>query len=47
MSDLFKRLHEPPRQFRQQHPQSHRNPSVHARQADIWQPVAVERSMPG
>ncbi|VEC77606.1 DNA-binding transcriptional regulator AraC [Raoultella ornithinolytica] len=45
MSDLFKRLHElTPRQFRQQHPQSHQE-SVRSRigQADIWQPVAVER----
>jgi hypothetical protein len=43
MSDLFKRLHElTPRQFRQQHPQSHPNPPAR-RQADIWQPVAVER----
>ncbi|EMX4957751.1 helix-turn-helix domain-containing protein [Raoultella planticola] len=45
MSDLFKRLHElTPRQFRQQHPQSHPE-STRSRigQADIWQPVAVER----
>ncbi|MFK3703626.1 helix-turn-helix transcriptional regulator [Klebsiella sp. NPDC088457] len=45
MSDLFKRLHGlTPRQFRQQHPQVVLEAArPRASQAEVWQPVAVER----